>query len=97
VTTTPTVERRPRPPGARCDACHQRQERVQRTRDELVTICHACARGVDVAAADAGVAIAAIVSRSPTADRRRLERQLRARLAMHAARRARRPKRLDLR
>jgi hypothetical protein len=67
--------------------------RVQRTRDGLVTICHPCARGVDVATSDAGAAIAAVVSRSPAAERRRLERHLRARLSMHAARRERRPSR----
>jgi hypothetical protein len=93
VSLPPTVARRPRPPGGRCDACHQRQPRVQRTRDELITICSACARGVDVAAVDAGAAIMAVVGRSPAGERRQLERQLRARLEMHAARRARRPSR----
>jgi hypothetical protein len=68
---------------------------VLRTRDGLVTICHACARGVDVATADAGLAIAAVVSRTPATERRRLERQLRLRLSLHAARRERRPKRLQ--
>jgi hypothetical protein len=67
--------------------------RVERTHDGLLTICHACARGIDVTAADASAAISAVVSRSPATERRRLERQLRTRLSMHAARRERRPSR----
>ena len=82
--------RRPRPVGARCDACHERQAVVRRSRDELLTICQACARGVDVALTDARQGIAAVVNRAPAAERRALTRRLTARLMTHAARRERR-------
>jgi glycosyltransferase involved in cell wall biosynthesis len=82
--------RRPRPPGARCDACHARHSNVQRSRDGLVTVCGQCARGVDLATSDAGDAIAAVASRAPARERRALTRRLLARQTMHEARRERR-------
>jgi glycosyltransferase involved in cell wall biosynthesis len=88
--TDPIQPRRPRPSGARCDACHARRSHVQRTRDGLVTVCGRCARGVDLATSDAGEAIAAVASRAPAGERRALTRRLLARQAMHEARRERR-------
>ena len=82
--------RRPRPSGARCDACHTRRSNVQHSRDGLLTVCRGCARGVDLATSDAGEAIAAVASRAPAAERRSLTRRLLARRTMHAARRERR-------
>lgn len=81
--------RRPRPAGARCDACHARQSDVQRSRDGLVTVCKRCARGVDLANSDAAEAIAAVAGRAPIAERRALSRRLLARRTLHAAHRER--------
>ena len=81
--------RRPPPPGARCDACHARKSRVQRSRDGLLTICRGCARGAELTGSDSGEAIEAIVSRAPAAERRSLTRRLVARQTTHAARRER--------
>ena len=89
-TADPIQTRRPRPSGARCDACHARRPHVQLSRDGLLTICRGCARGVDLATIDAGEAIAAVASRAPAAERRSLTRRLLARRTMHAARRERR-------
>ena len=85
-----TQARRPRPSGARCDACHARRAHVQHSRDGLLTVCRGCARGVELATSDAGEAIAAVASRAPAAERRSLTRRLLARRTMHAARRERR-------
>jgi glycosyltransferase involved in cell wall biosynthesis len=82
--------RRPRPSGARCDACHGRRSHVQRSLDGLVTVCSQCARGVDLATSDASEAIAAVASRAPAGERRALTRRLLARQMMHEARRERR-------
>jgi hypothetical protein len=89
------AERRPRPAGARCDACHERRPRAHRTRDNLLTVCTTCARGVDVASSSAGEAIAAVVSRAPAAERRALTRRLSARQLLHTQRRARTPAESD--
>lgn len=86
----PVGLRRPRPQGARCDACHARRSPVQRSRDGLVTICGRCARGIDVATSDSGEAIAAVASRAPVDERRALTRRLLARRTIHEARRSRR-------
>jgi len=80
--------KRPRPPGARCDACHARQSHVQRSQDGLVTICRQCARGVDLRTSDADAAIAAVASRAPARERRALTRRLLARQTLHRGRRA---------
>ena len=88
--------RRPRPTGARCDACHERGSRVVRSRDGLVTVCTRCARGADVANNDSADAIAAIVSRAPIGERRVLTRRLLARRSLHTARRERKPRRPDV-
>src|SRR2546423_5067279 len=66
----PAVARRPRPAGARCDACHQLQPQAQRTRDGLLTVCARCARGFEVSTSDANDAIAAVASSAPAAQRR---------------------------
>jgi glycosyltransferase involved in cell wall biosynthesis len=91
---TPTSEstslRRQRPAGARCDACHARQSRVQRTGDGLLTVCRRCARGVDIASGDALEAIAAIAGRTPGREQGALSRRLLARRTMHEQRRRRR-------
>jgi glycosyltransferase involved in cell wall biosynthesis len=89
LNSPPEQPRRARPPGARCDACHERKAHVQRTRDGLLTVCRACARGVDVTVSDAAEAIGAVVSRAPASERRALQRRLLARHAMHAGRRQR--------
>ena len=81
--------RRPRPVGARCDACHTRQSRVERSRDGLVSVCRRCARGVELATSDATEVIAAIVSRAPGGERRAMTRRLLARRTLHEARRQR--------
>ncbi|HLZ28866.1 MAG TPA: hypothetical protein VKV73_16235 [Chloroflexota bacterium] len=81
--------RRPRPSGARCDACHERGARVVRSRDGLVTVCTRCARGADVSTNDSAEAIAAIVNRAPLVERRVLTRRLLARRALHTARKDR--------
>jgi hypothetical protein len=86
----PIHVRRPRPDGARCDACHARRSRVQRSRDGLLTICSTCARGFNVATTDATDAIAAVTSRAPARERRDLRQRLQARRTMHEARRNRR-------
>jgi glycosyltransferase involved in cell wall biosynthesis len=86
----PTDGRSARPIGARCDACHKRQSRVQRSRDGLVTVCRQCARGVEVSLTDANDAIAAVASRAPRAERRALTRRLLARQTIHQARQQRR-------
>jgi glycosyltransferase involved in cell wall biosynthesis len=88
--TEPVKTRRHRPAGARCDACHTRQARVQRSQDGLVTICRPCARGADLTSADASDAIEAVVSRAPAAERRALTRRLVTRQTMHQTRRERR-------
>jgi hypothetical protein len=85
----PPRSRRP-PPSARCDVCHERGSRVRRTRDELLAVCSACARGVDVSAGDSTEAIAALTRRAPAGQRRVLTRRLLARRSMHLARRERR-------
>jgi Glycosyl transferases group 1 len=90
ATAEQTQARRPRPSGARCDACHARRSHVQHSRDGLLTVCRGCARGVERATSDAGEAIAAVASRAPAAERRALTRRLLARRTMHAARRERR-------
>lgn len=89
-TDEPIQLKRPRPPGARCDACHARRSHVQRSRDGLVTVCRRCARGVDLATSDAQEAIAAVAGRAPAAERRALTRRLLARQTVHEARRERR-------
>ena len=81
--------RRPRPTGARCDACHERGSRVVRSRDGLVTVCTRCARGADVSNNDSADAIAAVVNRAPLGERRVLMRRLLARRALHTARKDR--------
>jgi len=85
--------RRPRPLGARCDACHERQPHVQRTRDGLLTVCRRCARGIDLATSDATEAIAAVTGRAPASERRSMSRRLLARQSMHEVRRERRSSR----
>ena len=85
----PVERRRARPAGARCDACHTRQPRVQRSRDCLLSICKPCARGVELETTDAAEVIAAVASRAPSGERRALTRRLVARQNMHAARRDR--------
>jgi len=87
--TEPARERRPRPTGARCDACHERGSRVVRSRDGLVTVCTRCARGADVSGNDSADAITAIVNRAPLVERRVVMRRLLARRALHTARRER--------
>jgi len=82
--------RRPQPPGARCDACHARQARVQRSRDGLLIVCRTCARGIELAARDAADVIADVAERAPAGERRALSRRLLARRTMRAARRERR-------
>ena len=89
--------RRPRPPGARCDACHTGRLYVQRSRAGVVTICGRCARGVELATSDASEAIAAVASRAPARERRALIRRLLARQTMHEARRERRSPLVDQR
>jgi glycosyltransferase involved in cell wall biosynthesis len=89
----PARSRRTRPVGARCDACHERKPRVQRSRDGLLTVCAACARGLDLSTSDAADAIAAVVTRAPTADRRNLARRLTARQSLHATREQRKSRR----
>ena len=96
-TPEPIQLKRPLRPGARCDACHAYQPKVQRSRDGLLTICRQCARGVDLATSDAGEAIAALVSRAPAGERRALTRRLLARQTMHEARRERRSHFVDKR
>ncbi len=86
----PSGARRLRPAGARCDACHVRRPRVQRTRDGLLTVCGGCARGVDIPSGDALEIIAALAGRAPGHERRALSRRLLARRAMHEQRRNRR-------
>jgi hypothetical protein len=86
----PIRSRRARPLGARCDACHERKQRVQRSRDGLLTLCATCARGVDLRLTDATEALAAVVSRAPAVERRKLARRLHARQLIHAARGERR-------
>ena len=81
--------RHKRPDGARCDACHTRRAKVRRSRDELLTVCSGCARGVDIAALTVDAAISNVVSRAPATERRALKRRLAARQALHAARRER--------
>jgi hypothetical protein len=81
--------RRPRPTGARCDACHERGARAVRSRDGLLTVCMRCARGVDVSTSDSADAITAVVNRAPIGERRLLTRRLLARRALHTARRNR--------
>ena len=88
-TAEPVELRRARPAGARCDACHTRQPRVQRSRDGLLSICKPCARGVELATADAEEVIASVASRAPAGERRALTRRLLARRTMHVARRDR--------
>jgi glycosyltransferase involved in cell wall biosynthesis len=83
-------ERRARPRGARCDACHTRRSHVQRSRDGLLTVCRQCARGAEVINSDSGEAIETVVSRAPVAERRALTRRLLARQTMHQSRRERR-------
>jgi glycosyltransferase involved in cell wall biosynthesis len=83
-------QRRTRPTGARCDACHVRRPHVQRSRDGLLTVCGPCARGVDLTASDALEVISALASRAPAAQRRALSRRLMARQNMHQARNERR-------
>src|SRR5579871_4036646 len=82
----PIRQRRPRPAGARCDACHVRRTSSLQTRDGLLTVCNACARGVDIVASDAIEAISTIVQRAPVRERRTLNRRLVARRAMHEER-----------
>lgn len=89
VTEKTLQRRRPRPAGARCDACHARQSHVQRSRDALLTVCKQCARGVDIANCDAAEAIEALASRAPAKERRAVRRRLLARGSMHAAHRER--------
>ena len=85
--------RRPRPAGARCDACHERRRRVQRSKDGLLTVCAACARGFDLTSSDAGEVVEAVVSRAPAVERRKLASRLRARQSVHAARSQRKARR----
>jgi hypothetical protein len=85
----PPHPRRPRPTGARCDACHERGSRVVRSRDALLTVCTRCARGAEVANNDSADAITAVVNRAPIGERRVLMRRLLARRALHTARRDR--------
>jgi hypothetical protein len=85
----PPQARRPRPTGARCDACHERGARVVRSRDGLLTVCARCARGADVANNDSADAITAVVNRAPLVERRTLTRRLLARRALHTARQER--------
>jgi glycosyltransferase involved in cell wall biosynthesis len=86
----PIDERRARPRGARCDACHTRRSHVQRSRDGLLTVCRHCARGAEVINSDSGEAIHTVVSRAPVAERRALTRRLLARQTLHQSRRDRR-------
>ena len=85
----PQAERRPRPTGARCDACHERGARVLKSRDGLLTVCTRCARGIDLSNHDSADAIAAVVNRAPIGERRVLMRRLLARRALHTARKER--------
>jgi glycosyltransferase involved in cell wall biosynthesis len=84
-----TRQRRARPAGGRCDACHERKARVHHSRDGLLTVCSACARGIDISSQDAEMAITNVVGRAPAAERRTLSRRLAARQAMHTTRRER--------
>ncbi len=87
--TEPIRQRRPRPAGARCDACHVRRQSTLQTRDGLLSVCKACARGIEVAQSDAIEAISAIVQRAPERERRMLNRRLVARRTMHEERSSR--------
>jgi hypothetical protein len=82
-------ERRLRPAGARCDACHERKPHVRRSRDGLLTVCAQCARGADISICLVEAAITDVVDRAPRGERRTLRRRLEARQAMHSARRER--------
>ena len=81
--------RRARPQAARCDACHIRQSRVERSRDGLLSVCRQCARGVEIASGDASEVIESVISRAPAGERRGLSRRLHARRTLHEARRQR--------
>jgi glycosyltransferase involved in cell wall biosynthesis len=93
-TAEPIQGRKPRPIGARCDGCHERRPRVQRTQDGLLTICNRCARGVEVKTSDATAAIAALAARAPAVDRRALARRLAARVTIHQTRQDRATRRV---
>jgi glycosyltransferase involved in cell wall biosynthesis len=86
----PIGDRRARPHGARCDACHTRRSHVQLSRDGLLAVCRQCARGAEVNTFDAEEAIATVVSRAPVAERRALTRRLAARQTLHQQRREQR-------